>query len=49
MNKLEFRDNEEYPRLNGRCGSHSHQEHPRTGYCFHCNTDNWEPENFRNI
>ena len=31
------------------CGSHSHQEHPKTGYCFHCNTDNWEPENFRNI
>ena len=31
------------------CGSHSHQEHPRTGYCFHCNTDNWEPENFRDI
>ena len=23
------------------CGSHSHQEHSRTGYCFHCNTDNW--------
>ena len=33
----------------GTCGSHSHQEHPRTGYCFHCNTDNWEPENFRDI
>lgn len=31
------------------CGSHSHQEHPKTGYCFHCNTDNWEPENFRDV
>ena len=26
------------------CGLHSRQLHPRTGYCFHCNTDNWEPE-----
>ena len=27
------------------CGSHSHQEHPKTAYCFHCNTDNLESEN----
>ena len=33
----------------GTCGSHSHQEHPKTGYCFHCNTDNWELENFRDV
>lgn len=26
------------------CGSHSHEAHPITGYCFVCNTDNWEPE-----
>lgn len=26
------------------CGSHSHQKHPDTGHCFHCNTNNWEPE-----
>ena len=31
------------------CGSHSHQVHPETGYCFHCNTDNWEPENYREL
>lgn len=29
------------------CGSHSHETNPDTGYCFHCNTDNWEPENYR--
>lgn len=26
------------------CGSHSHKCDPVTGYCFICNTDNWEPE-----
>ena len=26
------------------CGSHSHKCDPNTGYCFICNTDNWEPE-----
>lgn len=31
------------------CGSHSHETHPITGYCFHCGTDNWEPENYRHI
>ena len=31
------------------CGSHSHETNPNTGYCFHCNTDNWEPENYRDI
>ncbi len=31
------------------CGSHSHEYHPVTGYCFHCNTDNWEPESYRDI
>lgn len=31
------------------CGSHSHEENPKNGYCFVCNTDNWEPENYRNI
>lgn len=29
------------------CGSHSGQCHPDTGYCFVCDTDNWEPENWR--
>ena len=31
------------------CGSHSHEEHPETGYCFICNTDNWCPENYIDI
>lgn len=26
------------------CGSHSHECHPGTGYCFHCDTDNWKAE-----
>lgn len=25
------------------CGSRTGEEHPETGYCFICNTDNWEP------
>lgn len=33
----------------GTCGSHSHLEHPKTGYCFHCNTDNWMIENLEEI
>lgn len=31
------------------CGSHSHETNPKTGYCFNCNTDNWEPENYRDV
>lgn len=31
------------------CGSHSHATNPDTGYCFHCDTDNWEPENWRGV
>ena len=31
------------------CGSHSHETNPDTGYCFNCNTDNWEPENYRDV
>ncbi|RKU69599.1 hypothetical protein DWW91_11435 [Parabacteroides sp. AF17-3] len=31
------------------CGSHSHETNPNTGYCFNCNTDNWEPENYRDV
>jgi hypothetical protein len=31
------------------CGSHSHEANPITGYCFHCNTDNWEPEDWRQV
>lgn len=26
------------------CGSRSHEGDPYTGYCFNCDTDNWEPE-----
>lgn len=26
------------------CGSHSHEVDPYTGYCFNCDTNNWEPE-----
>lgn len=26
------------------CGSHSHITDPKSGYCYICNTDNWEPE-----
>lgn len=25
----------------GTCGANNGAEHPRTGYCFHCDTDNW--------
>lgn len=31
------------------CGSHSHECHPVIGYSFHCNTDNWEPESYRDV
>lgn len=31
-------DNEYYC---GTCGAKDGAEHPRTGYCFHCDTDNW--------
>lgn len=24
------------------CGSTDGKEHPDTGFCFHCDTDNWE-------
>ncbi|MDD6210551.1 MAG: hypothetical protein PUB21_08105 [Bacteroidales bacterium] len=29
------------------CGSHSHKENPTTGYCYICNTDNWEKEEYQ--
>lgn len=25
----------------GTCGSKDGAEHPKTGYCFYCDTDNW--------
>lgn len=25
----------------GTCGAKDGAEHPKTGYCFHCDTDNW--------
>ena len=25
----------------GTCGNESGEEHPVTGYCWHCDTDNW--------
>ena len=25
----------------GTCGSKDGAEHPKTGYCFNCDTDNW--------
>lgn len=31
------------------CGSHSHKEHPVSGYCFICDTDNWIREKGANI
>lgn len=31
------------------CGSHSHKEHPVTGYCFICNTDNWKREKIADV
>lgn len=31
------------------CGSHSHECYPVIGYSFHCNTDNWEPESYRDV
>lgn len=31
------------------CGSHSHETNSNTGYCFNCNTDNWELENYRDV
>ena len=35
-------DNEYYC---GTCGAKDGAEHPRTGYCFHCDTDNWISKN----
>lgn len=29
----------------GTCGAKDGAEHPKTGYCFHCDTDNWIPKN----
>lgn len=26
------------------CGSHSHKEDSKTGYCWHCDTDSWVKE-----
>lgn len=26
------------------CGSHSHKKDSETGYCWHCDTDNWVRE-----
>lgn len=31
------------------CGSTSGKCHPDTGYCFICDTDNWEPHNQRDV
>lgn len=31
------------------CGSRSGECHPKTGYCFVCDTDNWEPVNYRDL
>lgn len=27
------------------CGSEDGAEHPKSGYCFHCDTDNWISKN----
>lgn len=40
---------EEEPYIDDRyycvaCGSHSHRCDPRTGCCYECGADNWEPE-----
>lgn len=29
----------------GTCGAKDGAEHPKTGYCFYCDTDNWIPKN----
>lgn len=29
----------------GTCGAKDGAEHPETGYCFHCDTDNWISKN----
>lgn len=29
----------------GTCGAKDGAEHPKTGYCFHCDTDNWISKN----
>ena len=29
----------------GTRGAKDGAEHPKTGYCFHCDTDNWIPKN----
>jgi len=31
------------------CGYKDGKEHPDTGYCFHCDTDNWEHHSNSNI
>lgn len=31
------------------CGSKTGECHPVTGYCFICDSDNWEPYNHRNL
>lgn len=28
-----------------KIGAKDGAEHPKTGYCFHCDTDNWIPKN----
>ena len=29
----------------GTCGAKDGAEHPKSGYCFHCDTDNWISKN----
>ena len=31
------------------CGSHSHKEDSKTGYCWHCDTDNWVREDGKDV
>lgn len=45
-----YRNNNLSPEYNkeyycGTCGSKDGAEHPSTGYCFHCDTDNWISNN----
>lgn len=30
----------------GTCGAKDGAEHPQTGYCFYCDTDNWNPKDY---
>lgn len=31
----------------GTCGAKDGAEHPKSGYCFHCDTDNWISKNYK--